>query len=232
VTWSGEFVFGDFWAAFRGTSGDNSMHRHATIQIALSDDAQINICDHAGHHVVGSALQVKAGASHSLSPARHVMLIFVEPQSDIADFINTNAEERDISALPSRVRDLIVTDGPLIRCLDDLLIATDTGRRTVHPALQKALKHLDRIESGPVISSAARVSGLSESRLRSVAREQLGVTLSAWVAWRQMRLATQALMAGCGLAEAAQAGGFSDQAHFTRRMREMMGITPGEARNL
>jgi AraC-like DNA-binding protein len=36
-------------------------------------------------------------------------------------------------------------------------------------------------------------------------------------------------MAGASLAEAAYAGGFADQAHYTRAMRKMFGITPKSA---
>jgi methylphosphotriester-DNA--protein-cysteine methyltransferase len=44
--------------------------------------------------------------------------------------------------------------------------------------------------------------------------------------WVRLRRAAEALRAGQSLADAAITAGFADQAHLTRRMREMMGLTP------
>ncbi|MFD7455419.1 helix-turn-helix domain-containing protein [Kitasatospora sp. NPDC059827] len=74
---------------------------------------------------------------------------------------------------------------------------------------------------------AAQV-GLSPQRLRALARRQLGVPLARWRIWLRLARAADALGEGCTLAEAAVAGGFADQAHFTRQMREMTGLTPSQ----
>ncbi len=78
---------------------------------------------------------------------------------------------------------------------------------------------------------AARV-GLSAPRLRTLARAQVGMPLTRWRAWAQLRRAAEALQAGRSPAEAAITAGFADQPHFTRRLREMMGITPAAVRPL
>jgi len=44
--------------------------------------------------------------------------------------------------------------------------------------------------------------------------------------WTRLRRAAEAVQGGQTLADAASAAGFSDQAHFSRQMREMMGLTP------
>ena len=80
--------------------------------------------------------------------------------------------------------------------------------------------------------SMAEVAGsvdLSPQRLRALARRELGMPLPRWRAWVRLRRAAEALVAGSSLAEAALEGGFADQAHMTRWMREMMGITPRTA---
>jgi AraC-like DNA-binding protein len=91
----------------------------------------------------------------------------------------------------------------------------------------RLLAAMDALVDGPVpMPDLARRVGLSPQRLRGLARTQLGMPLSRWRVWAQLRLAVEAVRAGRSLAEAAAASGFADQAHLTRWMREMMGLTP------
>jgi AraC-like DNA-binding protein len=53
-----------------------------------------------------------------------------------------------------------------------------------------------------------------------------GVPPSKLLQWLQLLGAAKALEASASLADAAAAGGFSDQAHFTRRLRQWFGVTP------
>ena len=50
--------------------------------------------------------------------------------------------------------------------------------------------------------------------------------LARWRVWTRLRRAAESLQSGRSLADAAIAAGFADQAHLTRQMREMMGLTP------
>jgi AraC-like DNA-binding protein len=50
--------------------------------------------------------------------------------------------------------------------------------------------------------------------------------LTRWRVWTRLRRAADALQRGRSLADAAHEAGFADQAHLTRQMREMMGLTP------
>jgi methylphosphotriester-DNA--protein-cysteine methyltransferase len=79
----------------------------------------------------------------------------------------------------------------------------------------------------PLPKLAAQV-GVSPQRLRALARQQLGMPLARWRVWSRLRRAAEALQDGWSLADAAIAAGFADQAHLTRQMREMMGLTPAE----
>jgi AraC-like DNA-binding protein len=50
--------------------------------------------------------------------------------------------------------------------------------------------------------------------------------LTRWRVWARLRRAAEALCDGQSLADAALTAGFADQAHLTRWMRELMGLTP------
>jgi len=72
----------------------------------------------------------------------------------------------------------------------------------------------------------AATVGLSPQRLRALAQRQLGIPLPRWRIWQRLVRAVEALREGQPLAGAAITGGFADQAHFNRQMREMLGMTP------
>lgn len=98
--------------------------------------------------------------------------------------------------------------------------------------LNAALNLLVDTRANDAVAQAAQHVGLSPSRLRALAQAQLGVPLAPLVMWRKLERAGASIMTGAGLAEAALAGGFSDQAHFSRTMRRVFGITPGELSGL
>ena len=45
-------------------------------------------------------------------------------------------------------------------------------------------------------------------------------------------MAFQSLAKGASLADAAYDAGFADQAHFTRILRDTIGVTPGQTQNM
>ncbi|MFI6485832.1 helix-turn-helix domain-containing protein [Nonomuraea sp. NPDC050663] len=83
-----------------------------------------------------------------------------------------------------------------------------------------------RAREGVAMSEIAAQVGLSPQRLRTLAREQLGMPLARWRIWQRLSRAAEALREGRTPADAAAVAGFADQAHFHRRMREMIGLTP------
>lgn len=83
-----------------------------------------------------------------------------------------------------------------------------------------------RADASRSTASLAAEVGLSESRLRHLAREQLGVPLVRVRWWLQMRSVAKALTTGASLTTAAHEAGFSDAAHFTRTFRRMFGFAP------
>jgi AraC family transcriptional regulator of arabinose operon len=89
--------------------------------------------------------------------------------------------------------------------------------------------HLDAVTVRDAAAVAAAHAGLSTSRLRVLCRQQLGVPFAKLVLWRKVRRACASMNAGHGLAQAAADAGFADQAHLTRTMSEVLGLTPGVA---
>lgn len=75
----------------------------------------------------------------------------------------------------------------------------------------------------PDLGRLAREVGLSPHHLAHRVKAELGVPLSRVLLFRRLLHATRRVLAGAPLAAAARDAGFSDQAHFSRTTRGMLG---------
>jgi AraC-like DNA-binding protein len=207
------FSIGAGYAVYRGTTTTGHVHRHAAFQIAIGMRGQVAIVDASGTAHRAAALVVAPMEPHCLQANPDVLTYFVEPHCAFADRLRER-HGTGISAAPE-LRDL---------CEDDVRPAGVLASSQLDPRLVQTRTALsDRSASLP---SLATDVGLSPQRLRALARDQLGMPLARWRVWTRLRRAADALQAGQSLADAASTAGFADQAHLTRQMREMMGLTP------
>ncbi|MEU5696493.1 AraC family transcriptional regulator [Actinosynnema sp. NPDC020468] len=201
------FAVGDGYAVYRGPVEDSAFHRHAAFQVAIAVRGEVTLVDAAGTHRA-PVLVVPPMARHRMLGTPELVTYFVEPHCAFADRLRGHGG--GITAVPG------------LRGLreEDLRAGTST---TLDPRLVAAL---DALRDASPMPTVAALVGLSPQRLRALARDQLGMPLPRWRLWSRLRHAAQALGAGESPAEAAITAGFADQAHLTRRMREMIGLTP------
>ncbi|QWF78905.1 hypothetical protein HUW46_02304 [Amycolatopsis sp. CA-230715] len=203
-------MIGDGYARYRGPVTDSPAHRHAAFQIAIAVRDEVAMLDAAGTCHRATALVVAPMAPHRILAADDVLTYFVEPRCAFADRLRAH-------------RGVIEADELHGLREDEIRSAAARTSGALDPRLVAAMD--DAFAELPMPELAARV-GLSPQRLRALARQQLGMPLARWRAWSRLRRAAEALRDGQSLADAAVTAGFADQAHLTRWMREMMGLTP------
>ncbi|MFJ6770378.1 helix-turn-helix domain-containing protein [Kitasatospora sp. NPDC091257] len=210
------FAVGPGYALYQGPLADSAFHRHTTFQIAVAGATRtVAIEDDTGRRHRGPALVVPPMVRHRMAPTREVLTFYVDPHCAFADRLRTDCGQG-------------VTVAPQWHGLTEREVRPDGGLPAtgLDPRLRAAVAALaDGRE--PLEGLAARV-GLSPQRLRALARRQLGVPLARWRSWQRLSRAALALGEGCSPAQAAFAGGFADQAHFSRWMRELTGLTPSQ----
>jgi AraC-like DNA-binding protein len=230
MTWKGRFHFGKDWAAYRGAAADNALHAHVAVQLCFSLNQPVTLTDQSGHAVHGSALYVRSCIRHQLAPIDSLQIILVEPYSAFGRALLTLLPSDGIGPCPKDVASMVDLSAPLDQCLRLKDQNAREDNEALDPRLAKSLDRLMSATHAPPLAELARDVGLSPSRLRHLAYTELGLPLSKYVLWRKLGLASRALARGESLAQAAAAGGFADQAHFTKSMRALVGLTPGEAR--
>ncbi|OBI31888.1 helix-turn-helix domain-containing protein [Mycolicibacter sinensis] len=207
-------VIDDGYAVYRGPVGSGGpIHRHGAFQIVVAGGGELAMVDASGIRHQAAALVVSPMAPHRILAARELVTYFVEPHCLFADRLRRRYGV-GVAAAPEL--------GELTE--QDVADACRRPSRDLDARLVTALAMLaDSTVSMPRLAAAV---GVSPQRLRALARQELGMPLTRWRVWSQLRRAVEALQSGAPLAQAAVIAGFADQAHFTRQMREMMGLTP------
>jgi AraC-like DNA-binding protein len=227
--WLGAFAFSQSMWAFRGQAADNSVHAHASIQLSVAQAGVLSIKDAAGRIHTAEGLITRPGHRHHLLPTKAVTLVHIEPHQPLVSTLLADAGDAGISPLAPFVTETLRHALTLADCLAALAQLAPPRNHVLDPRIAHALDWLTRATASDAIAQAAAMCGVSDSRLRTLARESLGTSLSQWLTWRKLEASGRAMMAGASLTDAAYAGGFADQSHFTRTMRKVFGITPKSA---
>jgi AraC-like DNA-binding protein len=207
------FAIGEGYAAYRGPTTAGTLHRHAAFQIMIGMRGEVGVADAADITRTATALVVPPMHRHCLLVNADVLTYFIEPHCAFAARLREH-HGAGITAAPE-LHDLTE---------DDVRPFGRRGSDDLDPRLVHALNSL--ADNAITLPELAAQVGLSPQRLRALARQQLGMPLTRWRLWTRLRRAAEALQKGESLAEAATEAGFADQAHLTRQMREMMGLTP------
>lgn len=227
--WVGRFTFGEGWAVYRGRTDVNTPHRHVAIQIATGADGDIAMrCD--GGELRARAIAVPSMMRHDfLKASGEVMALYIEAELPLGRALRRHLGI-EIAPLPDGLAAELSMSSPegAVAALADFLGVAETASPDLRLVAALAFLRVCPGEPGAV-GAAAKAAGLSAARLRELAQVELGVALSQWLLWQKLGRASRAIAAGASLSEAAASGGFSDQAHFSRTMRRMFGVTPGIA---
>lgn len=230
MQWQGEFAFGDVWLAFRGASADNRLHAHAAVQLVAAA-APVAIADEHGHTFVGPGWAIRSGVRHCLRPAPALMLVLADPQSRLAIGLLEGLATEPIAPLPPALVAALTEPVQIRALMQAVQQRVAEAPAHIDARLDAALRQLERQTSGDAVAAASACSGLSPSRLRALSQAQFGVPFSKLVLWKKVRMACLAMARGASLVDASLDAGFADQAHLTRTMADVIGLTPGKARS-
>ena len=224
-----KFIFGSSYAIFFGKSSQNVFHRNAAFQVVLGMDDDIHVLGESNSEYSGRVVLIKPLIKSKIKCQGHVIHLYLSPRIsfalDLVDFV----DEAGIHILHAVDRLPFSANTSRDELLEVLNKLDQVSIERLDSRLLAVLEDLNQNLDNPSILSAAKRCGLSRSRVRTLAREQLGVPLSNWVTWRKLVKANKALFQGANLSDAALAGHFADQAHFTRTMKRMFGVTPTQA---
>ena len=231
-------------AAFFYSSHLTSFHSHNTMQIVLDTQKDFRFKTKNSSWHTYKTLIIKENVMHQLDTHDSVQLIiYLDAESRIAQAIKSKyLAESDIYPVDLNIFHFVnskelqlalLTPGPSVLeniinrilgslsldisdiAIDERILITEQTISTEHPGLT-------------TIKSLADKACLSESRLRSLFKKVTGVSLYRYILWNKIRYATNLIIAGYTVNDAALEAGFSDSSHFHKMMVQMFGISPSK----
>jgi AraC-like DNA-binding protein len=103
----------------------------------------------------------------------------------------------------------------------------DRSIKVAPAALERVRDYLHaHFDHNVQLSDLAGIAGLSKGTLIAGFKTHFGVPPQRYLIQVRLGEARALLRRGVGIAEAAYAAGFADQAHLTRHFRDVLGVTP------
>jgi AraC-like DNA-binding protein len=108
------------------------------------------------------------------------------------------------------------------------LALAQNGRVSRHDALQRVVRYVrDNLAQPISLADAASAAFLSPNYLANLLKKETGQTLMELVAERRIARAKELLVGSSAqIREIARQCGYTDEAYFTRRFRQLVGCTP------
>ena len=231
-------------AAFFYSSHLTSFHSHNTIQLVLDTQKDFRFKTKNSSWAAYKSLLIKENVLHQLDTNGSVQLIiYLDTGTRIAQAIKAKyLEKNDIQPLdfnvfhfvsPKELQQALLMPEPSIlasvinKVLSALSLEIEYKRTDGRILLAEQTISTTHPEDITIRSVADKVC-LSESRLRSLFKQITGVSLYRYMLWNKIWYATNQIMAGYSVNEAAIDAGFTDGSHFHKMMVQMFGVSPSK----
>jgi len=241
--WSGRLLLGRGWAIYNGPVGDGEYHRHSAVQICISNNSELVLdLGIEETQVTCGVVVVGADQLHRLHVSSEpATLIYIDGSSvagtSVRSQLGSDAYHCPDSVQAALIRMAIAENSSTPRSSQAALVASQLWKGAsvraeqdiIDPRVREILTRLDEVQYLPrSVSPFARLVGLSDSRLRHLFKEQVGISPSKYLLWLKLQKAVRKFDNEGSLTEVAYAGGFSDSAHFARTFRRTFGISPSD----
>ncbi|MGH1338437.1 MAG: helix-turn-helix domain-containing protein [Aureispira sp.] len=222
-------------ALYIGQSQQTTNHKHYAIQISIVLKGLYTL------HVAAQCLEctgiyINSNVEHKHNSLNGIHLsIFLDAETDIGqELSNTFSSDfhlfdpspilvkKFISQLTQQKKFLSVVEGflyslfnlsPIERKIDDRILQT-----------------MEKITSTPIqnlrFEELLADIPLSISRIRHLFKAQVGISIQRYLLWVKVKKAFVQLTKGESLSQAAYTAGFADQAHMSRTIKDMFGLSP------
>jgi AraC-like DNA-binding protein len=228
------------------------VHSHNTLQIVTDLHDRFRCRVAGGQWLTCKNIIIKENVPHQLDTHGSVQLIiYLDAATSAARMIKTrylqdaDAAQPDLDLFaiiqPNHLQQVLLKPNPLAlhEIISRILRALAAGleARKADPRINSKTDPRIKLVEQTIaagrpdelgIPALAAQAHLSESRLRSLFRDQTGVSLYKYILYSRIRFAIRRIMAGSAVNDAAWEAGFTDNSHFHKMLVSMFGISPSQ----
>lgn len=219
-------------------------HQHNALQLILDTQDCFRLRTKAGGWNTYRSLLVRENVVHQLDTNNSVQLmIYLDAETEMAEALRSEYLGKDEIYAPEMnifhfadshqlQRALLQADPVLVETLMRRILTYMT-RKTDGIRQDDRVLRVEQMVSSMIpteisIGSLAAEVCLSESRLRALFRNTTGIPLYRYILWNKIRFATNRIMAGDSVNDAAMEAGFADSSHFHKMMVQVFGMSPSK----
>lgn len=234
------------WKDARLFTGKNpigtTIHQHPVIQAVIAKDGMFKTkLLQNDTWVSKKGLIIKPNHEHQCDATNiPIFSLEIDPDTDLGDWIlSTILKEQPTLSYPSKkmgsfdfnlIRKLIDQkdwEGLYEHITETFRFKNEKKRHQTEQRIQQILNFIHaHVNETLSTEKLSEIAFLSESRLLHLFKEQMGLPIRNYILWFRIRVAIESVIEGASLTEAAYEAGFSDQAHFSRTCKKMIGVTP------
>ncbi len=213
-------------ALYFGPLSDNALHKHHAAQITLGLDGPFRL-KYGGKWQEHRAIAIPANQPHQLDGGASLLAIaLIDGATSLGRSIAAGDFAPGCERL-SGIPDTLAGARAFVAHLPAHTASQQAPR--VDRRIARVMAALATPADAPSNAAAlARLAALSESRFLHLFKETTGLPLRRYILWRRIISSIEAAGEGADLTTAAQQGGFSDSAHFSRTFRETFGLSPSK----
>ena len=236
-------------ALFLGEQPAAAMHRHKTLEIALSLDLPFSYRTDSTPWRAVHSVAIAPGAFHEFrndgGTSASILLVAEKrwnPMLKKGLFLkgpDASLDAFDLSGFRGFFRGLFTHEVDCSEVFEtcERLVETIAGIRGYRGAVdERLLETLETIEQNLSrrlhSRELARNACLSEGRFLHLFAEQLGISFRQYVMHQRLLRATRSMLTGASATRAAVDAGFADSAHFTRTFVQLAGVRPSQLKSL
>lgn len=222
---------------------DTEYHNHHYIQITISLEKSFHITiEEESLKVDGIILD--SNKSHKLHGQKEWQLyLLVNPESVFGEllrraflqdshyFILEKNQGKQVQQLAAQRLFSITSTTEyykfITKCKQLLSLNDSEIKHTLDDRIQEVLTYIEKYPLHRLsVKDLSKMIYLSESRLSHLFKEEMGIALSSYILHHKLEMAFHFIFSGFSITAAALEAGFSSSSHFTRSVRDKLGMAP------
>ncbi|MDR0269424.1 AraC family transcriptional regulator [Paenibacillus sp.] len=221
---------------------DAGDHNHYYIQLTVGLEQNVAIT------IEGQPMQVpgcilQSNVTHQLQGHRQWQwYLLINPQStfgelvkrtylkDSSVFVLDKNQAKELQQLAAErlfsVNDQVEYDTAMQLCMQILRINENSQKTSLDDRIREVLHTIDTYPPYQLtVKDLSQRMYISESRLSHIFKNKVGISLASYLVHHKLETAFQAIFNGKSMTEAAIEAGFNSSSHFSRTVKDKLGMT-------